>query len=193
MNLSIDFEELRKKFKCKHYLETGLYNPEEDISVKKALSSNFDKVFSIEICKHWVDKGNDVFKKEIEEGRYKIILDDSSNLKYHLEYYSDIFCDKTLFFLDAHVDNINIENFKHRCPLFDELDAIGTLQRKDHIILIDDLRIIKEKFPWGETGYGDIDFLKQIINKILSINKNYIFYTLNNKVADNDVLCAYVM
>ena len=62
---------------------------------------------------------------------------------------------------------------------------------KDHIILIDDLRLIKLAFPWGERSYGDIDFLEQIKTKILSINKNYKFSTLDGYVKD-DVLLAYI-
>ena len=82
-------------------------------------------------------------------------------------------------------------SYKKKCPLFEELSAIGNLERKDHIILIDDLRVIKEKFPWGELSYGNINFLDQIKNKILSINENYKFSTLNGNI-ENDVLIAYI-
>lgn len=95
------------------------------------------------------------------------------------------------FFLDAHVDNMDIHNYKKKCPLFEELLAIANLERKDHIILIDDLRIIKSAFPWGEKSYGNIDFLEQIKIKILSINKNYKFSTLDGHIK-NDVLIAYL-
>ena len=103
----------------------------------------------------------------------------------------DDFNNKTMFFLDAHVDNGNIHNYKYRCPLFEELKAIKSLERKDNIILIDDLRIIKGVFPWGERNYGNIDFLQQIKNNILSINENYKFSTLNGHIKD-DVLLAYI-
>tara|TARA_B110000046_G_scaffold165860_1_gene182418 strand:- start:36 stop:368 length:333 start_codon:yes stop_codon:yes gene_type:complete len=99
--------------------------------------------------------------------------------------------EKTMFFLDAHVDNSNIHNYKKRCPLFEELSAISNLERKDHIILIDDLRIINVNFPWGETSYGNINFLEEIKTKILSINKDYKFSTLNGHI-ENDVLIAYL-
>ena len=78
-----------------------------------------------------------------------------------------------------------------KCPLLEELSAIGSLERKDHIILIDDLRIINTAFPWGEASYGNIDFLEQIKIKILSINENYKFSTLNGHL-QNDVLIAYL-
>ena len=101
------------------------------------------------------------------------------------------FNNKTMFFLDAHVDNNNIHNYKKKCPLFEELTAISSLERKDHIILVDDLRIIKSAFPWGERSYGNIDFLEQIKLKILSINENYKFSTLDGHIKD-DVLIAYL-
>ena len=86
---------------------------------------------------------------------------------------------------------INIHNYKKRCPLFDELEAIKSIERKDNVIMIDDLRIIKNSFPWGETSYGNIDFLQQIKQTILTINKDYKFDTLNGHIV-NDVLIAYV-
>ena len=104
---------------------------------------------------------------------------------------TNVFNSKTMFFLDAHVDNNNITNYKKKCPLFDELEAIKCINRKDNVILIDDLRIINTSFPWGETSYGNINFLEQIKQKILTINKNYKFSTLNGHV-NNDVLLAYV-
>ena len=78
-----------------------------------------------------------------------------------------------------------------KCPLFEELSAIASLERKDHVILIDDLRIIKSTFPWGEQSYGSIDFLQKIKIKILSINENYKFSTLDGHI-NNDVLIAYL-
>ena len=43
----------------------------------------------------------------------------------------------------------------------------------------------------GEKEYGNIDFLHEIKKKILSINKNYKFSTLNGHI-ENDVLLAYL-
>jgi hypothetical protein len=102
-----------------------------------------------------------------------------------------MFDEKTIFFLDAHVDNNNIFNYKYKCPLLEELNAIEFLQRKDNIIMIDDLRIISQPFPWGESSYGDDNFLKLIIKKLYNINTNYKFKLLDGVIKD-DVLMAYV-
>lgn len=197
MPIDFDLEALRKTHGCVNYFETGLWDPRTNVSSKKALMCGFDNVYCIEIRPDWVELGREIFKEEIEKGRYHLILDDSTNMRAHIgdtargSAKGDTFDNKTMFFLDAHVDNSNIHNFKKRCPLFDELEAIGSLSRKDNIILIDDLRIITTPFPWGENSYGNVNFLQQIMYKIKGINSEYKFATLNGHVPD-DVLIAYV-
>ena len=189
MPINFDIENLRKKYNCTNYFETGLWDPRDNVSSKQALMCSFDKVYCIEIRSDWVELGKKIFNEDIEKGRYNLYLDDSTNMGKYLT--GDDFNNKTMFFLDAHVDNGNIHNYKKKCPLLEELSAIASLERKDHIILIDDLRIINTAFPWGEASYGNIDFLEQIKIKILSINENYKFSTLNGHIK-NDVLIAYL-
>ena len=189
MPIAFDLESLRKEHNCVNYFETGLWDPRTNVSSRQALACEFNKVYCIEIRKDWVEMGKNVFNEYIMNGKYNLYLDDSSNLKNYIM--TDEFKNKTMFFLDAHVDNSNIHNYKKKCPLFDELEAIKNMERKDNVILIDDLRIIKNSFPWGETSYGNIDFLQQIKQTILTINKNYKFSTLNG-YANDDVLIAYV-
>jgi hypothetical protein len=187
MPIAFDIEKLRKEHGCVNYFETGLWDPRDDISSKQALNAKFDKVSCIEIREDWVELGKTIFKEDIASGRYNLYLDDSTNMKNYLTNDDK----KTMFFLDAHVDNVNIKNYKKKCPLFEELDAIAGLQKNEHIILIDDVRYLKAQFPWGENSYGPINFLEQIMNKILSINSNYKFKSLNG-VIENDVLLAYL-
>lgn len=189
MPINFDLEEIRKEFNCIHFFETGLWDPRENISSKQALKCNFDKVYCIEIRSDWVEMGRDIFKDEIKSNRYNLILDDSTNMKNYLN--DDIFKQKTLFFLDAHVDNQNIENYKKKCPLFEELEAIKLLERNDNIILIDDLRMLAQPFPWGEDSYGNINFTHMLMNKLLEINSQYNFRLLDGFVK-NDVLMAYI-
>ena len=189
MPINFDLEKLRITHNCINYFETGLWDPMDDISSKNALLCGFEKVFCIEIRKDWVDLGKDIFKNEIQSNRYHLILDDSVNMNKYID--NNIFTNKTLFFLDAHVDNDNIHNYTTRVPLFYELEAIKQIERKDNIILIDDLRIINTTYPWNETRYGNINFLDKIKELILSINENYKFDTLNG-IIENDVLIAYI-
>jgi len=189
MPIGFDLESYREKFDCVNYFETGLWDARDDVSLKKALKSNFEKVFCIELRKDWVDLGKDIFRDEISSGRCSIFNDDSINLSKYLN--DDCFSKKTMFFLDAHVDNENIKNYVLKCPLLEELTAISTLKRKDNIILIDDLRIINTTYPWEEQTYGQINFLDKIIESILRINPEYQFTTLDG-IIENDVLMCYV-
>ena len=189
MPIEFDMEQLRVEHNCVNYFETGLWDPRDDVSSKKALRCGFKYVFCVEIREDWVAVGRNIFRDEIASGRYKLLLDDSANMRSHL--YNGAFRDKTMFFLDAHVDNTNIHGFKMRCPLLEELNAIKQLDRKDNVILVDDLRILRTPHPWGEGRYGNINFVEEIKNIILTINPNYKFATLNG-VIENDVLLAYV-
>ena len=115
MPIKYDLEKLRQEHNCVNYFETGLYDPRrEEASSKKALKCNFNKVFCIEIREDWVELGQKIFKEDIKSGRYNLYLDDSTNMKNYLT--GSDFKDKTIFFLDAHVDNSSIKNFKNRCP-----------------------------------------------------------------------------
>lgn len=189
MTVGFDIDSIRKQHDCVNYFETGLWDPRLNVSSKRALACDFKKVHCIEIREDWVELGREVFKDDIQQGKYHLYLDDSTNLKNYIA--TDTFKEKTIFFLDAHVDNADIHNYKKKCPLFEELNAIKSLDRKDHVILVDDLRIIKRSFPWGEKSYGNIDFMQQIINLILSINPRYKISALNGHI-ENDVLYAYV-
>ena len=193
MPIAFDIEKIRSEHQCKHYFETGLWDPiQHDISSWKALEqANFDTVHCIELRKDFVDKGNVLFREYIDDGKYFLYNDDSTNLKKYLDMHPYFNNDKTVFFLDAHVDNTNIKNYTKKCPLLEELNAIKQLSYNQHVILIDDLRILSTQFPWNEKSYGNIHFLKTIQEIILSINPNYTFSTLNGHVQD-DVLCASV-
>lgn len=187
MPISFDIEKLRQKHDCKNWFETGLWDPSYNVSSKQALACGFEKVYCIELLQKWVDQGKEVFRDEIASGRYTLIHDDSTNMGAYLK--DDAFKNKTMFFLDAHVDAPDIHGYKKKCPLFEEIDAIKQLSRKDNIIMVDDLRLIN--WFWGETSYGDINFLEAIIYQIKSINPDYKFGTLKGHIED-DVLIAYV-
>lgn len=190
MPISFDLEAIKGEHQCTVYLETGMWNPTSDISLRKALKCSFDKVYCVEIREDWVAVANQVFDKDINSHRLTIIHDDSTRLAQYIINNPD-FNDRTLFFLDAHVDNSNIHNYKNRCPLLEELDAISKLPRKDNIIMVDDMRIVSQPYPWGETQYGNINFLEKIKERILEINPAYQFKYLDGHVP-NDVLMAYL-
>lgn len=191
MPIKFNLEKLREITNSENFFETGLWDPRTNNSSKIALKCNFKKLYCIEIREDWVTLGKEIFKEEIKKDRYHLYQDDSANMKKYLDENKEALTNKTIFFLDAHVDNANIKNYKYKCPLFDEIKAISTLERKDHIILVDDIRIVKNNFPWGEKQFGEIDWVTKIQNMILEINKNYKF-TMLDGVIPKDVLCAYI-
>lgn len=193
MPIMFNLEMLRERCNCKVYLETGLYDPSLDISCKKALSCNFDKVYTVEVRKDFIDKAKEIFNVDIKSDRLHIIQDDSINLFKYIINDDNFVKNRAIFFLDAHYDNIDIErtSCKKNCPIMEELEGIKLLDRKDHIICIDDVRYFNNKYPWGETSHGDIHYIDAIKNKILSINENYKFTYLNGYI-ENDVLLAYI-
>ena len=86
MPIAFDIEALRTQNNCKHYFETGLWDPiQQDISSWKAVESNFDTVHCIELRKDFVDKGNVLFKEYIDDGKYHLYQDDSTNMKKYLD------------------------------------------------------------------------------------------------------------
>lgn len=196
MPICFDLEELRKQEGCKVYLETGMYNPDDHtISLHQALKGDFAKVYSIELRQDFVNKALAMLTKEVESQRLHIIHDDSNFLRNYIANNSDFTSDKCLFYLDAHIDGCFVQSGnKHsinRCPVFEELKAIKELPRNDHVICIDDVRILRSNYPWYEGSYGDIDFFQEVKQQLLQINPNYSFKLLTG-YEPYDVLCAYV-
>jgi hypothetical protein len=188
MPIEFDLESLRQKYSVVNYLETGLYDPRRNVSIRKALASDFRKVYSLELRKEWVTLGEKAFQKDLSRGRLTLLHMDSNDLQEVLVGNPD-FEERTLFFFDAHVDNAEIHGFRNLCPLLHELQALECLTRKDHIICIDDVRILRHLHPWGEQSYGKIDFLSEIQKRILSLNSKYTFSYLPGYCAD-DVMIA---
>lgn len=186
MPFHADLQKIKDDNNCQIYLETGLY---KNKSLRKAISCGFDKSYSVEIQKMWVDNANKELPEYFSKDKYILIHDDSSNLKKYIVDNPDFEDKRAIFFLDAHVDSGMKETAKFRCPVIAELEAINFLKRKDHIICIDDIRIIKEKQPWGEHRYAD--FYNEMVNILKKINVDYKIDFLQGH-QENDVLIAYL-
>jgi hypothetical protein len=182
--MPIEFEIEDVKDDCNIYFETGLWNVDaEETSLCKALTKNFNKCCSVEINKNFIDIATNKFQIEIDNDKLKLFEGDSKNLKNYLNELNLSKDDKILFFLDSHGSG-------HGCPLVEELDAISSLERKDHTILIDDVRIIRS-CVWGDNRYDSKTFENILKQKLLDINPNYQFSYLKG-YQDNDVLMARV-
>jgi hypothetical protein len=98
---------------------------------------------------------------------------------------------KITFWLDAHIDGGNyipgVTPDVRQCPLYEELEVLKTLDRKDHNILIDDMRII------GTIGWGVGTVKEILIQKILEINPSYqISFLEGEGNHPNDILVATI-
>ena len=50
MPINFNLEDVRTKFNCVNFFETGLWDPRDNVSSKQAIQCNFDKVFCM-----WLD------------------------------------------------------------------------------------------------------------------------------------------
>lgn len=190
MPFKSDLLEIKNKHNCQIYLETGLFKINENSSINKALRCEFDKVYSVELEKKWIDYAYPQLVEYINTNKCMLIHDDSANLEKYIINNKDFEDKKALFFLDAHVDNSEIKtNYKFKCPVIAELESIKKLSRNDHVICIDDIRYIKTKTPWGETQYDN--YYNEMINRLKNINNNYKIDFIQG-VIEKDLLIAYV-
>lgn len=183
-------DKVQQEHTCTHYLETGLHRGG---SMKLALASipHFRECHSIEIRKDFVA----LCRKQFEdEPRCHIHNGDSSYLGQYLAAHPVLCQGKVLFFLDSHLDDSKILERavvipKRRCPIIDELRAIARTTCKDNVILVDDVRLLRSKYPWHEGSYGDINFLETIQQIVLSINPNYTFEFIDSTFPGDILLC----
>ena len=184
MPICFDLDKVRNDYKCNIYFETGLWDvSKEETSLCQAMKLPFEKCCSVEIDDNFIQIASSIFNEKIQMDKLNLYKGDSKNLKQYLEDLSPTDDSRILFFLDSHGE---------RCPLIEELDAIKELNRKDHIIMIDDIRIIRS-CVWGDSRYNDKDFNFENVlkEKISSINPLYKFSYLNG-VTENDVLISFI-
>jgi hypothetical protein len=96
--------------------------------------------------------------------------------------------------LDAHKSRllkVPGSNKYGSCPLLHELDAINESSIKNHVIIVDDVRLF-------DTPNWDFVKKEDCIKKIMKINPNYVLEYIDGRcswldiVLKNDILIAYV-
>ena len=176
--------ELKEKFNCTVFFETGFYH---GTRFDLALKCGFKKVVCIELLYDFVNNGKNKFKKEIQNNRAVIYHDDSANLSVYLD---DVIDEKILFWLDAHLDN-GVEGAavypKSICPLIHEIEAMKKLN-KPPVVLIDDIRCIVN----GEWGQDKTKVnLGLVIEKLKEVSPDYKFELIDGTIKD-DILLAFI-
>lgn len=177
-----------KKYKTSHFIETGTYHGAGCIN---AIQAGFTSIHSIEI----LEKNLNIAKANISK-----FIGNRSDLSINLclgdsvDVLSEILSNvssQCTFWLDGHGGYEGAGAGKKNCPLYEELDAIKNHHIKNHIIMIDDISIIKgtrgKHKSWGTTSVN----LKGIRDKIKSINPNYkLIY--EEGARENDCLIGLV-
>ena len=175
------------------YFETGMSRGN---GIKKAIECNFNKIYSIDICKKWITYNEKQFR---DKTNIFLIHDDSQNLDKHINNINE----KIFFFLDAHNDHSNSDTENEKCiincPILKELEIIKNHHIKDHLIIIDDIRIFKNKkdsylvastrspYPGRKCDNWGMDVhLKTIEQKLIEINNKYKLKYID------DQLVAYI-
>lgn len=170
------------------FVETGTFMGD---GINNALKAGFQKIYSIEVAQQYIKLTSERFRKEIEEGIVNIIFGDSKLVMGDVIKNID---EPITFWLDAHWD-YGPGKGEVYCPLYEELTFIKNHKLKDHLILIDDMRVIgNASHHWGKTVQRD-----RIIELINEINQDYkISYTEGDLGPDegglraNDILVASV-
>jgi hypothetical protein len=166
------------RFRNKVFVETGTYIGN---GLQTALTTGFEKCYSIEIHKYLYDNAMKRFEKEIESEKVELFFGNSEEIFPTIIEKLD--CPAT-FWLDAHISSQYGEKLAKNCPVIEELEAIKKHSIKTHTILIDDINCFNnpahDNIPLGD------------VRKILtSINENYKFEFLDASIRNN-ILVAYI-
>jgi len=146
-------------------VETGTFRGD----MVEAQSKNFKQIFSIEL-------GEDLWKKAVERFKLQdhitILQGDSGKVL------GDVvrqLRSPAIFWLDGHYSAGETAKGDKDCPIFEEIDAIFSNNKMDHILLVDDARCF--------IGKGDYPTVETLTAYIKSKDDNY-----TAKVKD-DIIC----
>jgi len=167
------------------FVETGTYHGD---TVAVAADFGFQEIHSIEINQQLFNKCQQRFA---QNDRVKIYYGDSPDV---LQQILPCMSARCTFWLDAHRSfslNTPGSNVYGPNPLVQELDAIASSNRNDHIIFIDDCRLF-------DTESWDFLSRQAVIDLLLKINPNYKIKYLDGGTSFgvvnpmDDILVAYL-
>lgn len=157
------------------FVETGTNT---GFGTQLALECGFKKIVTIDIEKKYVDNAKEKFKNN---PNVECLLGDSRDLLPNV--ISKNVGKRITFWLDGHGGLGDI-------PLIEELRSIATSDIKNHIILIDDVRMIDSNM-WKNFGfYNSLDDIKK---ELLEINQNYTIRFLDSISGKGDILLAKII
>ena len=167
-------KEIFQKYPNKIFIETGSLVGD---GIQHALDAGFKIVYSIELSPTLYNICIERFK---DNDNVHLVLGDSNK---ELNGILNIIKEPVTFWLDGHDSGGVTARGELESPLMQELDIIASHTIKTHTIIIDDLRC------WTiENNEFDTS---SIMDKILTINPNYLF-TFENGFVENDILIAMI-
>ena len=171
-----------KKYSTKAnvFIETGTHLGN---TVETARKAGFKKIYTIELSDNFYNLARKKFKPYPS---IKCIHEDSSaKIKEVLAELDE----KAVFWLDGHWSMGDTACGEKSVPLYEELESIANHHIKNHIILIDDIRLLGDKSEKVD-GWHDMS-VKEVKKRLLNINPDYKFCTENGHIPD-DILVAEI-
>jgi hypothetical protein len=163
-----------------YFVETGSGGGH---GIRAAIQAGFPNIRSIELSPRYYKICRRQFKKHKNVTLY---CGDSS------EILGDVIKDidvSITFWLDSHFSGADTAMGKEAVPLMPELQIIKAHPVKTHILLLDDMRLLRKKTePWTYLEYSEQD-LKHFI---LGMNPDYKLHYESTKYDPKDVLVATV-
>jgi hypothetical protein len=164
--------ELLKQNLTSTFVETGTNT---GFGIVKAIEAGFTNIHSIDIEQRFVDAAQKRFNEDFYPNiNFSFYVGDSGIV------INDVLkkLDKpATFWLDGH-------SF-HQIPLLNELMAIKNHHIKEHILLIDDVRMF-DTYEWDNVGHNNV------LELVMKINENYKISYCDSYNAKNDILIAKV-
>lgn len=132
------------------FIETGTLMGE---GIACALAAGWNRIVSIELSDEHKKRVDFMFGGMVELGKLEVIYEDCLQaLPRVIESIGD---NRATFWLDAH----------HEVTLYPSLDIIAKARRNDHVIMVDDLRIMGKEAPSVS--------IDELGRRLLSINDGY--------------------
>lgn len=160
------------------FIESGsLYGD----TIQRALDCGYNTVYSIEIDDGLYKLVKGRFDEQIKNGKVKLYhgstIDVLPNILKDID-------EPVTFWLDAHLHNGDY-GVVHNAPVVEELSIISEHHVKSHLVMVDDMRIIRN------TSWGRGNMEQTVLEKVKKINPDYdISYC--NGINVNDVLVAKI-
>jgi len=164
-------------------VETGSY---EGDGIADGLTCGYERVISFEVA----DKYHSMCTARYRDKSNIVKVVHGSSAKLLGAVLAELVDEPATFWLDGHYSAGQTGfDADHVCPLLQEIAQIGK-HRKDHTILVDDLRLCRPTVSAGMDGMFDVS-VETLIAKLREINPDYVFAVEDGYVR-NDVLAAYV-